>query len=237
MRSLVTSFFFAGLSLACSAPIDERSTVDGSVAHPRCESCHVADFEEADDPPHAGELPATCFVCHSQRAWAPAHLEHDFYPLTGAHLGARCFSCHITRRDENAPRFEGMDGDCVDCHRGDYDRSEFPGHSRFPLTCQECHTTSGWSPTLHPPPDAWVELDAGVVEPGLDGIGSASWGPEGPIGIEPPVSLVLHPDAGTHHTPRHRRPPPPTTTIPPATTVETPPPTEIDIGTSATRRR
>ena len=229
------------LALACSAPLDERSTEDGSVAHPRCESCHVADFEAADDPPHSGELPSTCFVCHSQRAWAPAHLAHDFYPLTGAHLGARCFGCHIVRMGDNEPRFEGTDGECVDCHRGDYDRSEFPGHSRFPLTCAECHSTSAWSPSLHPPPDAWVDVDAGTPFGDLlDGIGSASgrggsgpYGPIGDIGNIGTLETLLAPDAGTVRRPVHHRRHPP----PPTTTIDTPPPptTTIDIGTSASR--
>ena len=66
--------------------------------------------------------------------------------------------------DDNEPRFEGTPGQCVHCHRDDYDRSTFPGHSHFALTCAECHSTAAWRPTLHPPrPDAWADVDAGMA--------------------------------------------------------------------------
>jgi hypothetical protein len=217
---------------ACSAPTDERATLDGSVAHPRCESCHVRDYEAVVDPPHAGELPTTCFVCHTQDAWRPARLEHGFYPLSGAHLEARCLSCHRMGTDDNEPRFEGTPGECVHCHRDDYDRSTFPGHQHFALTCADCHSTAAWRPTLHPPqPDAWSDTDAGLAGL-LDGItGPSGWG-SGPL--EPPPAPI---DAGTDagHDAGRRRPPhhvpPPTTgttdTPPPPTTVVEDPPDVI----------
>jgi hypothetical protein len=34
----------------------------------------------------------------------------------------------------------------VGCHQADFDASPFPGHSEFPTTCADCHTTSGWVP-------------------------------------------------------------------------------------------
>lgn len=235
MRSLRASLL-AVLTLACSAPTDGRATEDGTVAHPRCESCHAADFEEADDPPHAGELPSTCFVCHTQDDWRPAHLDHDFFPLTGAHLEARCFNCHIILQGENEPHYEGIHTECVDCHRGDYDRSSFPGHQHFSLTCTECHSTSAWSPTLHPPPELDAGIDAGWGS--LDGTTHAS-GPwhEGPIGIGHDAGVhdaghhaVVHRDAGHRTTARRdagARPPPP----PPPTTT-----TEPDVHTRPSQR-
>jgi hypothetical protein len=236
----------AVLVIGCSAPTDERATLDGSVAHPRCESCHVAEFEAAERPPHSGELPATCFVCHVQEHWSPAVLQHDFYPLTGAHLDARCFGCHRIGSDDNEPTFEGTPGECVHCHRDDYDRSTFPGHQRFALTCADCHSTAQWAPTLHPPPPP--EPDAGVdAGSWLDGIGSASLGGHGEsILVDPSTAIGLGGldaglDAGHHRRPPHRPPhtgttPPSTDTPPPTTVIEEPPPTEIDIGTSASRR-
>jgi hypothetical protein len=212
MRTLTAAMVF--LLGACSAPTDERATEDGSVAHPRCESCHVGDFEAASDPPHLDQLPTTCFVCHTQSDWQPAVLAHDFYPLTGAHLSARCLGCHVAHPDENEPRYEGTDGACVACHRADYDRSTFPGHARFPVTCAECHSTSAWSPTLHPPPDAWLAPDAGssalpIDEPLIDEISHASGHRE----IAPRPTPPRPP-------PRHRHPPPSTsTTAPPPTPV------------------
>lgn len=220
MRALVSTALAVVLG-ACSVPSDERVTYDAGVPEPRCESCHVEDFERADDPPHARELPTTCFVCHTQDDWAPARLAHEWLRLEGAHLSARCIDCHVKLPNENGPRFAGTPSACVGCHHDDYDRSEFPGHSRFPLTCEECHGTMAWSPTLHPPPDAGpLELDAGVGSGiDLDGIGHASWGVEPP---PPPVSVDAGHDAG-RDAGRRRRPihRPPTTTPPPT---DTPPP-------------
>ena len=204
MRACLT--IAALLSVACSAPTDERATEDGSVAHPRCESCHVGDFEGATDPPHLDRLPTTCFICHTQHDWAPARLAHDFYPLTGAHLRARCLGCHVAGRDDNEPRYEGTNGACVACHRDDYDRSPFPGHSSFPLTCADCHATSGWTPATHPADDVATHA-------------SEPWGER----AAPPTTHV-------HHHP-HRLRPPATTTPPPET--RTPPP---DVHTRASRR-
>ena len=223
MRACIT--IAASLILACSTPTDERATEDGSVAHPRCESCHVGDFEGAMDPPHLDRLPTTCFVCHTQHDWAPARLAHDFYPLTGAHLSARCLGCHVAGRDENEPRYEGTNGACVACHRDDYDHSPFPGHSSFPLTCADCHSTSGWTPATHP-----IDVATHASEP---------WGeppPPPPTTLEPPPPPTTPPPTTpppttlVHH---HRhRPQPPATTTPPPETDEPPP----DVETHASRR-
>ena len=110
---------------------------------PECAACHLADYRSVTHPPHAGVKPTKCAVCHASYEWRPSRLEHAF-PLTGAHAQASCFGCH-----RGTPAvFEGTPKACVACHRADYDRSTFPGHSRFPLTCDDCHSTSAWKPPL-----------------------------------------------------------------------------------------
>ncbi len=107
-----------------------------------CDSCHMTDFRSA--PRHVGEKPTKCAVCHASYAWHPQRVDHPFYPLDGAHAKASCFDCHRG----NPPLFAGTSKECVGCHRADYDRSRFPGHSSFPLTCEKCHSVSAWKPTL-----------------------------------------------------------------------------------------
>jgi hypothetical protein len=107
-----------------------------------CDSCHMTDFRSA--PKHVGQKPTKCAVCHESYAWHPQRVAHPFYPLDGAHAKASCFDCH----KGDPPLFGGTPKECVGCHRADYDRSRFPGHSSFPLTCDKCHSVSAWKPTL-----------------------------------------------------------------------------------------
>jgi hypothetical protein len=107
-----------------------------------CDTCHMTDFHAA--PKHVGQKPTKCAVCHESYAWHPQRVDHPFYPIDGAHAKAACFGCHTG----NPPLFGGTPKECVGCHRADYDRSRFPGHSSFPLTCEKCHSVSAWKPTL-----------------------------------------------------------------------------------------
>jgi hypothetical protein len=106
-----------------------------------CYGCHFEDYRAVSHPPHVGVRPTTCAVCHLERAWKPSVLQHP-WPLTGAHRDTDCFSCHVG----SPPKFEGTAEACVACHREDYDKSEYPGHDEFPLTCADCHTTRAFRP-------------------------------------------------------------------------------------------
>lgn len=105
-----------------------------------CIVCHQADVDGTLTPPHDA-FPSTCGTCHGQDAWSPAALQHE-WPLTGAHAMAECASCHLGE----PPVYAGTPTLCVGCHQEDYDASPFPGHSDFPTTCENCHTTTAWTP-------------------------------------------------------------------------------------------
>lgn len=134
---LTATAFAALLATGCS----DSSGVAESAAS-GCDSCHMTDFRAA--PKHVGQKPTKCAVCHESYAWHPQRVDHPFYALDGAHAKAACFDCHTG----NPPLFGGTPKECVGCHRADFDRSRFPGHSSFPLTCEKCHSVSGWKPTL-----------------------------------------------------------------------------------------
>ena len=92
----------------------------------------------------AGGFPTTCQSCHSTNAWRPATVDHSRtrFPLTGAHTGVACASCHV------GGRYTGTPTACNSCHQADYSRTTNPNHQAagFPITCESCHTTSAWRP-------------------------------------------------------------------------------------------
>lgn len=104
-----------------------------------CARCHLAEFASARK--HSGVKPTTCAVCHTQEGWHPTVLEHDQWPLTGAHVKTACLKCH----QGNPPKFHGTAQKCYDCHREDYEGAK--RHEKFAKTCADCHTTKAWKPT------------------------------------------------------------------------------------------
>lgn len=115
-----------------------------------CYGCHQADYETAMMPPHQG-YPTDCATCHTDAGWRPSTFAHP-WPLDGAHTLIECAACHTG----DPPQWAGIPRDCVGCHRADYDTSPYEGHSTFPTTCADCHTTTAWTPALdgaHPEAD------------------------------------------------------------------------------------
>ncbi|MCB9068851.1 MAG: hypothetical protein H6629_13705 [Calditrichae bacterium] len=109
-----------------------------------CVSCHEDDFQATTDPNHiAAAFPLECEVCHSTVAWEPAIFDHDNtdFPLTGAHTGVDCNSCH-------ASGYTGTPTACVSCHQSDFDNTTDPNHiaANFPVQCEVCHSTTAWEP-------------------------------------------------------------------------------------------
>jgi hypothetical protein len=125
---------------ACTGGTQDHARVE--VRSADCIVCHVEDVQHALNPPHVG-FPDTCGTCHSNDAWIPAAFMH-IWPLNGAHAMADCASCHLG----DPPVYQGTPTQCVGCHQADYDNSPFPGHDAFPTTCQDCHTTNGWTPAV-----------------------------------------------------------------------------------------
>lgn len=111
-----------------------------------CFDCHVADFQNADNPNHvAGGFSQNCMECHTTMAWTPASFNHSNtnFPLTGAHGPLQCQSCHV---DGN---YQLVYNDCYQCHQTDYAVPTNPNHvaGNFNHDCAPCHTTSVWSPS------------------------------------------------------------------------------------------
>ncbi len=109
-----------------------------------CVGCHLDDYNSTTDPNHSNEQFSTdCIICHTEDAWEPSTLNHDFFPLTAGHDNLDCTECHTTGSYTDASP------ECVSCHQDDYDNTNDPNHSDagFSTDCASCHTTDpGWSP-------------------------------------------------------------------------------------------
>ncbi len=108
-----------------------------------CEGCHLADYQAAKNPDHvAGGYSTDCARCHSTSSFAGGTFDHSAtaFPLTGAHIGVQCASCH----GEGPPA--RVSAECVSCHRADYDATTAPAHASvgFPTDCARCHGTASW---------------------------------------------------------------------------------------------
>lgn len=109
-----------------------------------CASCHMTEYNGAT-PNHAatGFSASACATCHNTTQWAGAVFDHNRtqFPLTGAHVGASCMSCHADGV------YDGKPTACISCHQSDYS-SASPTHTatNFPSAqCATCHTTLSWS--------------------------------------------------------------------------------------------
>ncbi|MCC6771124.1 MAG: hypothetical protein IT360_07910 [Gemmatimonadaceae bacterium] len=108
-----------------------------------CVGCHQSDFTATVNPHHAAAGFATiCASCHTTAQWPGAPYNHNLtaFPLTGAHVGRTCISCHADKVYKGKPQA------CVSCHQADYNNTTDPKHSAsgFPSTCEACHTTTHW---------------------------------------------------------------------------------------------
>jgi nitrate/TMAO reductase-like tetraheme cytochrome c subunit len=119
---------------------------DGFAGTPTdCVACHQDDYDRTTDPNHSDAgFPTDCRACHTTTAWEPASFDHNAtaFPLTGQHRTLDCLACHSSG-------YTGTPTDCVACHQADYNGTTDPNHmaSNFPTTCQNCHTSNGWSPS------------------------------------------------------------------------------------------
>jgi hypothetical protein len=119
--------------------------LEGKHVEVACESCHVNGQYKAtpmdcfschqQDDEHNGQYGTDCAACHNPSDWHEADFDHDLsnFPLTGAHVGLACESCH------SAGQFAGLATDCASCH------SDPAFHAgMFGLNCGSCHTTDNW---------------------------------------------------------------------------------------------
>ena len=105
----VLSFKLTGrhTELACvQCHVNARGPRDFPLAPQDCYSCHWQDDE------HHGEFGVDCEACHNPSGWEDADFDHSLssFPLTGAHVGLACESCHA------AGRFAGLSTACESCH-------------------------------------------------------------------------------------------------------------------------
>ena len=99
-----------------------------------CDSCH-------GDPHQKQFAPRGCPDCHDARAWKPATFDHgrSAFPLTGAHEGVACASCHKPAAPGGPIRFKGTPHQaCDSCHAD-------PHAGRMGARCDSCHSTAGWT--------------------------------------------------------------------------------------------
>jgi hypothetical protein len=139
-------FAAASLGLACDGITIDPSVAPAENKGGNCATCHLPEYEGARD--HADKKPTTCAICHLETSWHPSEVHHDFWKLTGAHGKAECAFCHKGA----PPTFKGTKKDCVSCHTKDFDTSTFPNHETFGTKCADCHSTTAWKPSTHPPP-------------------------------------------------------------------------------------
>ncbi|MCJ7467866.1 MAG: hypothetical protein MUO53_14385 [Maribacter sp.] len=112
---------------------------------PECVSCHQANYDQTSNPNHqTNGFSTDCVLCHTTNpGWAPATINHDFFPLTQGHNIQDCTQCHTTGS------YVGLSPECVSCHQDNYNQTTNPNHqtSGFSTDCASCHTTNlGWTP-------------------------------------------------------------------------------------------
>jgi hypothetical protein len=115
-----------------AAPVYEGTPQD-------CVSCHAQDRDAALEPTHT-DLGDSCETCHADAAWKPATLNHDQWPLEGAHTVAQCNDCHTG----SPPRYANTPTDCAACHAQEASGVITPSHAAFDSDCSSCHTTKTW---------------------------------------------------------------------------------------------
>lgn len=120
----------------------------GKHAFVACESCHINGVFKgtpsdcyschSGDDAHQGRYGTNCAACHSTSGWTPATFDHNLssFPLTGAHVGLPCTSCHVNNV------FSGLSTACASCHADPaFHAGLFAG-----MSCSDCHNTSAWTP-------------------------------------------------------------------------------------------
>jgi len=111
-----------------------------------CVSCHLANFNATTNPNHTtAKFSTDCQTCHSTTTWTPSTFNHNTattFPLTGAHIGVACVSCHTNG-------YGAIPTTCVSCHLTTYNATTNPNHitAKFPTTCETCHTSTAWVPS------------------------------------------------------------------------------------------
>ena len=125
-----------------------------------CASCHTTstpgfNSPGAGAPAHNTTFfpPAQCATCHAAAAanltsWSGGTYTHQVMQLTNAHAGRACEDCH-------KGNYTTVAFNCYACHQPAYAAGTPVIHTpaNFPTdnaSCQNCHNTTAWSPSLFP---------------------------------------------------------------------------------------
>jgi hypothetical protein len=124
-------------------------------ASSECAHCHDADLARATDPDHrALGYSLDCERCHLPLGWEPARFDHPAsFPLTNAHAGRSCRSCHTTSN-----LFSGLSPDCATCHTDEHAATTEPSHAAagFATDCAQCHDTRTFRRANWPHPGSFA---------------------------------------------------------------------------------
>lgn len=134
-----------------------------------CTSCHEevgtdrndgTGFHGRFDPARSNE----CVTCHSDHEGRDADIvaidaglfDHQWtdFPLTGAHLGAACHSCHA-----EGESYRESPAECVACHKNDDVHRGGLGDD-----CQTCHTAKDWQNSTFDHDDTNYPLTGGHAQ-------------------------------------------------------------------------
>ena len=118
-----------------------------------CDSCHLKDWQNTTNPPHASAGPAfassNCQGCHLFDSWLGAKFDHSTtgFLLTNGHANVPCASCHVNNN------YNLTSGACQNCHMTQYTQTNNPTHSTAgpafaPANCATCHNTTSWTTAI-----------------------------------------------------------------------------------------
>jgi len=124
-----------------SCHTNARPRLDWQVDKQACGECH--------QNPHGSQFDAQlkaggCGACHGTVAWDLPNIEHDSWPLTGAHQTTRCDQCHTPseadKRAGSGTSYRDAPRECEGCHDDVH-------LGQFRLTepvkqCADCHDTA-----------------------------------------------------------------------------------------------
>ena len=112
-----------------------------------CSDCHQGAYNSTTNPDHQTlGISIDCETCHTTNpGWQPALFpqHNQYFELTGQHATVTdCNTCHNGNYNLNS-------SECLQCHQEDYNNALNPNHSAagIPVTCEDCHTADGWSPS------------------------------------------------------------------------------------------
>jgi len=119
--------------------IGKHQDVNCELCHPankykdtskQCIACHrISDT-------HQGKYGEKCEQCHDSKRWDKSSFNHDktVFPLRGAHIPAKCRSCHVKDLKEK------LKTACFDCHEKQDKHKGDLGKK-----CDSCHTEKTWA--------------------------------------------------------------------------------------------